>query len=107
MSLREQLRQNGMTLRRIEGDGNCLFRAFSDQIHGDQSLHKELRKKVTEFMKEQRDDFEPFVVDSDFDKHLRLLAQVRRSTSGHLCSSYYWGSEMGKGLVLEIFTVWG
>lgn len=34
----------GWRVSTIAGDGNCLFRAISDQLYGDQDLHKDVRR---------------------------------------------------------------
>lgn len=33
-----------MFIKDVEGDGNCMFRAISDQLYGNEIYHKELRK---------------------------------------------------------------
>ena len=61
-SFSNQLAKIGLELRDITGDGNCCFRALSDQMVGDENQHLIYRKSVCTFMRENRDDFEPFVV---------------------------------------------
>jgi len=70
-----QLEKLGLVLKEVEGDGNCLFRAISDQLHGDPFKHKELRKEVVNYIKNHREDFEPFHFDESvpFEHHLELL----------------------------------
>jgi OTU domain-containing protein 3 len=41
--------------------GNCLFNALSDQIFGDQSKHREIRMNVIQHMRENPDNFKPFI----------------------------------------------
>ncbi|KAH7417894.1 hypothetical protein BKA64DRAFT_635058 [Cadophora sp. MPI-SDFR-AT-0126] len=50
----------GLTARNVEGDGNCLFRALSDQLYGHQDMHKRIRAKVLSHMEENPDDYKPF-----------------------------------------------
>ena len=57
-----QLAKLGLELRDITGDGNCLFRAISDQIDGNESHHLKYRRETCEFMRANREDFELFVV---------------------------------------------
>ena len=74
--LNNQLLSLGLTLKIIPGDGNCLFRALGDQLNGDIHKHMKHRGDVVQFMKDNRDDFEPFVEDDiSFDDHLRNLSQ--------------------------------
>ena len=54
---------------------NCLFRALSDQLFGHPEKHKQLRKEVVTYMRNHKEDFEPFHSDENvpFDHHLDLL----------------------------------
>ncbi|ANB14474.1 hypothetical protein AWJ20_2066 [Sugiyamaella lignohabitans] len=46
----------------IKGDGNCLFRSFSDQYYGDNGdRHQEVRAEVVNYMKEHSDYFALFL----------------------------------------------
>jgi len=70
-----QLEKLGLVLKEVEGDGNCLFRALSDQLFGHPEKHKQLRKEVVTYMRNHKEDFEPFHSDENvpFDHHLDLL----------------------------------
>lgn len=54
---RHQLEKDGYVLKEVYGDGNCLFRAISDQLYGKDDQHIQLRKKAVEFIKNNQDDF--------------------------------------------------
>ena len=56
-----QLAKLGLQLRDVTGDGNCCFRALSDQMIGNESQHLDFRKRVCQYMKQNRDEFEPFI----------------------------------------------
>jgi len=56
-----QLSNIGLEIRDIKGDGNCLFRALSDQIEGNEHQHLTYRKLVCQYMKRNQEDFEPFL----------------------------------------------
>ena len=56
--------------RDTTADGNCLFRAISDQIWGSEVHHHRIRRDCVQFMKDYEDDFKPFI-DGDFDAFLR------------------------------------
>ena len=43
------------------GIGNCLFNALSDQLYGTQSSHQSIRRTVVQYMRENRDDYTPFL----------------------------------------------
>ncbi|ESZ95369.1 hypothetical protein SBOR_4225 [Sclerotinia borealis F-4128] len=54
------LTTNGLTIRKTLGDGNCLFRALSDQLYGHDENHLGIRREVVEYMRTHPDEFKPF-----------------------------------------------
>ena len=73
-ALAAQLRPLRLALREVPGDGNCLFRALSDQLYGEDARHAEIRADVVDYMRRNREDFEPFLVDeTSFERHLQNL----------------------------------
>ena len=60
--------------RDVNGDGNCLFRAISDQMTGKESNHRKFRRDAVDYVKNNKDDFAPFIED-DWDKFLSTLGQ--------------------------------
>ncbi|KAL2066127.1 hypothetical protein VTL71DRAFT_2198 [Oculimacula yallundae] len=56
-------RINGYGLKTVimPGDGNCLFRAFSDQMYGHQEEHLIIRAKVVKYMEDHPEDFMAFI----------------------------------------------
>ena len=58
-NFRRVLALKGMKIKEIEGDGNCLFRAISDQIYqGDQSHHDLIRQACMDYIENEREFFE-------------------------------------------------
>jgi OTU-like cysteine protease len=56
---RRLLLRRGLKIRTIEGDGNCLFRAISDQIYGgDQTYHAMIRGACMDYIESEREFFE-------------------------------------------------
>ncbi|KAL3665070.1 hypothetical protein V7S43_009704 [Phytophthora oleae] len=51
----------GWEVAPIRKDGNCLFRAISDQLYGHERRHLELRRRLVDFIDLERAFFEPFV----------------------------------------------
>ena len=49
--LSEQLTRDGLKLKFIDMDGNCMFRAVSDQLEGNPERHALYRRATVEFMK--------------------------------------------------------
>ena len=54
-----------LIIRHIESDGNCYFRAVSDQLSGSQDGHIILRLLLVDFMSDNREVFER-IVDSEY-----------------------------------------
>jgi OTU domain-containing protein 3 len=82
--LDRQLALLGLRVKNITADGNCFFRALSDQLQGDEGQHSELRAQVCALMAEQAEDFAPFVED---DQTLETyLARMKREGvwAGHM-----------------------
>ncbi|KAI3641367.1 hypothetical protein MIR68_000497 [Amoeboaphelidium protococcarum] len=63
--LESSLQKNGLRLQQIKGDGNCLFRALSDQLHGSEDRHVEFRQMVCDYIDKHRDEFVPFLLEED------------------------------------------
>ncbi len=67
------------------GDGNCLFRALSDQLYGTPNYHFGLRTEICDWIDEHKERYEPFVEDDrGIDVHLRNMRQLGGST---MCST--------------------
>lgn len=56
-----------LVLRSCLGDGNCLYRSVSDQLHGDESHHVELRAMAVARMRLSRAYFELFLLEEEYD----------------------------------------
>ena len=63
--LTAQLSLLGLYAAPTIGDGNCLFRALSDQLYGSPSRHYELRQQICDHVERHRERYEPFVEDSE------------------------------------------
>lgn len=61
----KQLKPLGLAVRIMDGDGNCLFRTFADQVGGDAEEHQQHRDECCEFMSENAAEFELFHADED------------------------------------------
>ena len=61
-----QLRDIGLKIIAMKGDGNCFFRTLSHQIFGEQSAHMEIRLAAIEYMRCNRDKFEQFLVEEEY-----------------------------------------
>lgn len=79
----ELLRACGCWCKKVEADGACLFRAFSDQLEGDGGQqHLKYRETCVSFLEAHRKEFEGFV-EGQF---LRYCAKLREPAE--------WGGEL-------------
>eukprot|EP00934_Nitzschia_sp_Nitz4_P003945 Nitzschia sp. Nitz4//scaffold88_size82704//21611//24445//NITZ4_005286-RA/size82704-processed-gene-0.47-mRNA-1//1//CDS//3329559476//3935//frame0 len=67
-NLRNSLESSGMTIEDMNSDGNCLFRALSDQLYGDRGgMHAEIRSDICDFLEQNQEEFQVFLVLDDED----------------------------------------
>ncbi|KAL3776433.1 hypothetical protein ACHAW5_009242 [Stephanodiscus triporus] len=50
---------------RVDGDGNCLFRAVSLQVYGDATMHAEVRRRCLDFMEAEAEHYRNFVAEDE------------------------------------------
>ncbi len=55
------LKEKGLYIHPVEGDGNCLFRSVSHQMYGTDDLHGLVRESCMEYMEGEAGYFEPYV----------------------------------------------
>ncbi|CDO69973.1 hypothetical protein BN946_scf184836.g47 [Trametes cinnabarina] len=79
-----QLRQLGLYAAHTIGDGNCLFRALSDQLYGTPSHHLKLRQDICDWIEAHKERYAPFVEDErGLEHHLSCMRQPA-TYGGHL-----------------------
>ncbi|KAF6749835.1 hypothetical protein DFP72DRAFT_1141462 [Ephemerocybe angulata] len=82
--LTAQLRALGLYAANTLGDGNCLFRALSDQLYGSHTKHSALRQAVCAFIEANKARYAPFCEDErGLDVHLRCMRE-NGTYGGHL-----------------------
>ncbi|KAH8914524.1 cysteine proteinase [Atractiella rhizophila] len=84
--LKAQLKSMGLYAAHTMGDGNCLFRALSDQLFGTPNAHLQLRKETVEFVRSHREQYLAFVdedVWGNWDGYLRGMS-TSGTYGGHL-----------------------
>ena len=83
--LTTQLRTLGLYAANTLGDGNCLFRALSDQYYGSPSRHVEVRRDVCNWIQQHQERYEGFVDEDEFgsgggqDKLHEYLSRMREN----------------------------
>lgn len=59
----DSLRPMGLVIRDVSNDGNCFFRAVSDQLYGTEQFHSNLRQRACDYILRNRNRFIDFVED--------------------------------------------
>ena len=88
------LGEKKMGVKEVMGDGNCLFRAVSDQVFGTEEFHSQIREVCMAYMRIERDFFKQFVVGGDeyFDRYVEY-----KSLEG------IWGDDLEIQILSEIY----
>lgn len=74
--LNAQLRELGLYAAATLGDGNCLFRALSDQLYGTPTYHLKLRADICNWIEQHKERYAPFVEDErGLEHHLSCMRQ--------------------------------
>ena len=69
-----QLKDSGHYQKEIASDGNCLFRALSDQLEGTDANHIKHRAETAKYMAKYRSEFDAFVDSSiTYDSYIQKL----------------------------------
>lgn len=100
------------TTRKMKKDGNCLFRAISDQLFGDAGAkHGDVRHQICSFLLKNREEFEPFLLmedDSedvtDMDAYIDNMMEVRLIQSWGMQFPFSWPSSC-KPCPMSIFCI--
>lgn len=84
--LKDQLTQMGLYAVNTLGDGNCLFRALSDQLYGNPGRHLEIRHQVCNYLAQHESRYKAFVdmdEEESWESHLEQMAK-QGTYGGHL-----------------------
>ena len=80
-----------MQIKEVKSDGNCMFRAVSDQVYGKDEYYELLREKCMDYIVILRNFFEPFIED-DFDFYIK---EKRKNQT--------WGDDIELEALSEIY----
>lgn len=65
------LHPSGLCIRDVSNDGNCFFRAVSDQLYGSEDYHMKLRERTCDYLTAHKDHYRLFVDDGQtFDDYV-------------------------------------
>ncbi|KAG6622954.1 OTU (ovarian tumor)-like cysteine protease [Phytophthora cinnamomi] len=73
----------GWTLVPISKDGNCLFRAISEQLYTSEHFHQDIRRRLVDFIERDQQLFKPFIEDEEVADYCARLRQDGQ-WGGHL-----------------------
>ena len=81
-------------IKKMEGDGNCMFRAVSDQIYGNEDYHNIIREKCMKYLLIEKKFFSQFIEggEKEFDNYVNM-----KSKSG------VWGDDVELQAISEIY----
>ena len=65
------MKRNNFEIQKVSGDGNCLFRAVSDQVYGTDIHYDIIRQKCMDYLQVQKRFFEHFI-EGDFDEYIKI-----------------------------------
>jgi hypothetical protein len=85
---------------RIQADGNCLFRAVSDQIYRNEAFHADMRRRVVEYIAREKELFRPFVENEQAGKYEHIDAYCKR-----MQQDAQWGGNPELFAVARLFNV--
>ncbi|KAI0218380.1 2-oxoglutarate dehydrogenase E1 component, partial [Massospora cicadina] len=80
------IKDYGLIISDVLGDGNCLFRSLSDQIFGTDAYHGQLREEVCEYIEQHSDFFRSFFITDDgdtFEDHLKEMRELGTYGGNH------------------------
>ena len=71
---RKNISNMHLFIKDIKGDGNCMFRAISDQVYGNEEKYDIVRQKCMDYLLIERDFFEQFVEGgkNGFDEYIEM-----------------------------------
>jgi len=72
--LQDRLSYYGLAEKKIAGDGNCQFRALSDQLYRTPDHHMFVRRKVVEQLARVRDSYSGYVP-MEYNKYLKNMSK--------------------------------
>lgn len=88
------LASQGLSIVRMEGDGNCLFRSVSHQVYGEDRFHGLVRAKCVDYMESDASFFSQFV-EGGQESFARYLAAKRLNSC--------WGDDPEIQAMSEIY----
>ena len=92
--IKDNIEKLDFFIKKMEGDGNCMFRAVSDQIYGNEDYHNIIREKCMKYLLIERKFFSQFVEggDKEFDNYINMKSKLG-----------VWGDDVELQAISEIY----
>ena len=92
--IKNNLEKMHFFIKKMGGDGNCLFRAVSDQVYGNEEYHYVIREKCMDYLLIEREFFSQFIEggDKEFDNYINMKRK-----------SGVWGDDIELQAISEIY----
>ena len=65
VKFKEQLQRYGLKVKEMGADGNCMFRALSDQLTGSEESHVQYRAECADYIEENKELYKFFIEDDE------------------------------------------
>lgn len=75
-------KQQNMTIKPMEADGNCLYRAVAYQLFGDPDKYQQVREETCDYMESEHDFFQNFI---EHDEGFEAAIAEKRN-------NFHWGN---------------
>lgn len=90
-------------IKKIIGDGNCLFRCLAYQHYRCQQFHKKVRTEIVLYVAQNWVDFEPFIVgDSSFNVNISF----HQECASHMGALSVFGGKVEVWAFAKIYEYW-
>lgn len=78
-------------IKKIDRDGNCLFRCLAFYLYGNQRFHKKIRTEIVLYVINEWINFEPFILgDSSYSLHIA----TKQNNASHMGSFGIFGGDV-------------
>lgn len=72
----DTIKEYGVQIRDVAGDGNCLFRSISDHLEGSEDSHKKYRDLAVDYLTKRKSHFGLFLEeDENIDDYLKDMSE--------------------------------
>ncbi|PWN87176.1 cysteine proteinase [Acaromyces ingoldii] len=75
LRLKRRLKEMNLYAADTKGDGNCLFRALSDQLYGDAAHHYRLRQELCDYIEANPERFRNYIEGSEVESYVHNMRQ--------------------------------